>query len=217
MYGSIYLLDLEDCEKSRFCAILHRQSSQLVAYTQGMETGEIENSHKNRRANIAIVISVLALIVGGISLWDSHKATRRDDERARPILVPGVPRASWGAGEPNASLLLNVRNTGDLTATMIEVSTRPLTLGFDENGPDKICYADILSAKPLVTRSEGTPEIILHSHNHPIVASFSVPASCPTNRNSLGVEVIFTYKDPVNNVYSQPEDLLADFVKEPTK
>jgi len=86
-----------------------------------METGEIDNSQNNRRANIAIVISVLALIVGGISLWDNHKATRRDDERARPILVPGVPRASWGAGEPNASLFLIVRNTGDLTATMIEV------------------------------------------------------------------------------------------------
>jgi hypothetical protein len=182
-----------------------------------METGEIGNSQKNGRANIAIVISVLALIVGGISLWDIHKATRRDDERARPILLPGVPRGSLGAGEPNGSLLLNVRNTGDLTATMIEVSTRPLTLGFDENGPDKICYADILNAKPLVTRSEDTPEIILHSHNHPIVASFSLPVSCPINRNSLGVEVIFTYKDPVNNVYSQPEDLLADFVKEPTK
>jgi hypothetical protein len=49
------------------------------------------------------------------------------------------------------------------------------------------------------------------------VASFSLPASCPTNRNSLGGAVIFTYRDPVNNVYRQPEDLLADFVKEPTK
>ena len=100
---------------------------------------------------------------------------------------------------------------------MIEVSTKPLTLGFVENGPDKICYADILNAKPLVTPSEGPPEMILHLPSLPIVAAFSLPGSCPTNRNSPGVEVIFTYKDPVNNVYSQPKELLADFVKELTK
>jgi hypothetical protein len=40
---------------------------------------------------LALIVSIIALITSGLSLWDSHKAARRDDERARPALLPTVP------------------------------------------------------------------------------------------------------------------------------
>jgi hypothetical protein len=88
---------------------------------------------------LALIVSILALIVSGFSYWDSHKAARRDDERARPQLLPTAPHASlYGDNiSPNGSIFLSVRNPGELTATITQVSVKPLTVGIEENGPER--------------------------------------------------------------------------------
>ena len=108
------------------------------------------------------------------------------------------------------SLLMVVTNTGELAATITEVSVSPLTLGIDENGPDRTCYADIIKAVPVTTPNEGIAEVILRARSRPIVALLDLPASCLRIGQVLGVEVKFTYTDPLNNVYTQTEELLAN-------
>lgn len=171
-----------------------------------------QDAPKKGTEHWALMVSMIALIVSGTSLWDSHKATHRDDERARPQLLPTAAHAFFipGADTGDMSVFMGVTNTGELTATMTEVSVKPLTAGIDENGPGRVCYADILKAVPLVTPHEGTAAVILPKRSRPIVAMLRPPNSCSDIDKFLGVEVNFTYKDSLNNVYRQTEYLRAD-------
>jgi hypothetical protein len=171
---------------------------------------------KRGTEGLALIVSIIALIMSGLSLWDSHKATRRDDERARPTLLPTVPHASFlpGNGAPNMSISMGARNTGELTATITKISVKPLTEGIDENGPEHSCYEDILKAVAVITPQEGPTAIILPKHAPPMVALLSLPSTCSNARKFLGVEVAFTYKDPMNNVYQQIEYMTADVAKD---
>jgi hypothetical protein len=175
-------------------------------------------SEKPKRGTegLALIVSIIALVTSGLSLWDSHTATRLDDERARPNLLPTVPHASFLLGNvaPNMWIGMGVRNNGDLTATITEISVKPLTEGIAENGPEHSCYADILKAVPVITPQEGPTAIILPKRSGPIEGLLSLPSTCSTARNYLGVEVVFSYKDPMNTVYQQPEYLIADVGKD---
>jgi|HubBroStandDraft_2_1064218.scaffolds.fasta_scaffold1498194_1 hypothetical protein len=53
----------------------------------------------------------------------------------------------------------------------------------------------------IVTPQDGPTDKIFPKRSGPIVALFSLPKMCSSTRKILGIEVSFTYKDPMNNVY----------------
>jgi hypothetical protein len=68
-----------------------------------------------------------------------------------------------------------VRNTGELAATITEISVKPLTFGIDENGPEHACYGDIEKAKSTVTPKDETAKQILPKRSSEISAVFNLP------------------------------------------
>src|ERR1700689_2518524 len=101
---------------------------------------------KKRAENLALVVSIIALIVSGISLWDSHRISDIQIAQAAPRLE--VKHSELvrleKTGNPNDfTLVMYTVNTGHLQAKVREVSVRPniSTLLFDDP-PKKTGFKD---------------------------------------------------------------------------
>lgn len=140
---------------------------------------------KKRLDRLALVVSVISLLVSGLTSWDAHKSGKRDDERARPQFLVLRPTATLAPNiVPAGSLLVGLQNTGDLQGWLTQVTVRPLTGEVLENGPDHKCYEDIGNARAIPSQVSKM-DTALPKRSTPFVAIFNFPESCSLKRKSV--------------------------------
>lgn len=93
-----------------------------------MANSEGENPQKRKRENLAIFISILALVVSGISLWDSHRISGLQIAQAGPDLnVKHSELRRYDPAKPHdLALWMDVKNEGHLYVKVKEITVVPV-------------------------------------------------------------------------------------------
>jgi hypothetical protein len=158
----------------------------------------------------SVGISIVALVVSGFSLWESHTNSILQRELARPLLeiseayfmTPDVP-----GGYPQITILATVKNVGHLTAVVTDFRFEKSSVGFSTlNGgpPPDLGYRCLLSMKPDSAPPTGFEEILVPGASYDVIQAFQVDKECARLFTSVGVGANFTYRDQVKNeTYSQ--------------
>jgi len=173
---------------------------------------EAENPRKLRHEKTAVVLSLLALIVSVGTCWEIQRAVAHGDVKDRPRLKIAAVRISK-QDDHFVNLLLMVENHGESSATLNEISSRPLTGSVEKNSENQECYNELGNAKPFINPDSKDQDEILKDGRRPIVLLVELPPHCIERVDILGVEINLTYKDPFKNIYLQHEYIRSKIQK----
>lgn len=168
-------------------------------------------SSKKGTENLALVVSIIALIVSGISLWDSHRISDIQIAQAAPRLE--VKHSELvrleKMGNPNDfTLAMDTVNTGHLLAKVREVVVRPniSTVLFDD-ATKKACFDDL--NRQTFTDNTGIEEKIPTGKFARLLVDLTLPESCKDTGWRFFAEVTFKGRDQVNAAYEGSDEILA--------
>ncbi len=160
---------------------------------------------------LALIVSIIALIVGGISLWDSHRISDIQIAQAAPQLE--VKHSELvrleKTGNPNDfTLVMDTVNTGHLLAKVREVGVQPniSTVLFDD-GTKKACFDDL--NKQTFTDNNGIEEKIPAGKFSRLFVNLKLPESCKDTGWRFFAEVTFKGRDQVDAAYEGSDEILA--------
>ena len=167
---------------------------------------------KKRAENLALVVSIIALIVSGISLWDSHRISDIQIAQAAPRLE--VKHSELvrleKTGNPNDfTLVMYTVNTGHLQAKVREVSVRPniSTVLFDDP-TKKTCFEDF-NKQTFVDNTGLEEKIPTTGAVSLLFVNLKLPDSCKDTGWRFFAEVTFKGRDEVDAAYTGTEEILA--------
>jgi hypothetical protein len=153
------------------------------------------------RQNIGIAISVIALIVSGLSLRQSRESSIIQRELARPYLE--ITKAETDMihysdpKERGLAVTVDVKNLGHLTAAMTSYTLRPGTVDM-EGTPDAALICD--QGMALQPQRAGDMSFELpDGHTKTVFISFNVPKECPNQLRGFVGKLTFVYQDSTHS------------------
>jgi hypothetical protein len=151
-------------------------------------------------------ISVFALIVSGLSLWQSRKNSILQQEMSRPTLDISQQEFKLYHDLDDKPILvwnMHVKNVGRLTAVVTKLRLRVEAMGVP-GGVDKFssCVEDMSKKEQEITYDQGNR--VPSGLELWFYPGIRLPESCAKAEGQAVAEVIFTYSDGVTNTqYSQ--------------
>ncbi len=158
------------------------------------------------------MVSIVALIVSGISLRDSHRISDIQIAQAAPRLQ--VKHSELvrleKTGNPNDfTLVMYTVNTGHLLAKVRDVSIQPniSTVLFDDP-TKKACFED-LNRQNFIDNTGLEEKIPTTGTVSRLLVNVKLPESCKDTGWKFFAEVTFRGRDEVDAAYTGTEEILA--------
>jgi hypothetical protein len=159
----------------------------------------------------ALMVSILALIVSGISLWDSHKISNIQIAQAAPdIEVKSAELLSLGdkTGDPkDFSLVMDAVNTGHLAVTVGKTIVHPNISELFDDGTMKACFEDL--KRSTFTDDTGIEQTIRVGKRDFIIVNVRLADSCKGTGWRFFAEATFKGVDEVKTAYEQKVEISA--------
>ncbi len=147
------------------------------------------------RQNASIALSILAVVVSGLSYWQSHKVASLQNELARPLLEErgvGIMRSEDGS----LKLVMRVENVGRLSAFMLEVSPLPLYQGSDGLLFATTACMDAMRASQIEGREVPVHSVVA------VGAGLQKAEGCRIEENQF-FRTVVKYRDKTGSLYTQ--------------
>jgi hypothetical protein len=168
-----------------------------------MNAGSDGSAKASKGDRLAIVISIIALIISGLSWWDSHRAGMLESAEVNRDLI-AFQAMIGNAGDTDDPLASNIsilyRNVGDvaLTVKKTQIYFLPTAASTDVWST---CRAD-LAKMPSPTNVELVRlEIPVHKFGSASIP-FGLPASCSKMSTNFPVRITYTARDSLKDTYT---------------
>jgi hypothetical protein len=159
----------------------------------------------------ALMVSILALIISGISLWDSRRISEIQIAQAAPrIEVRFSELLPLGdkTGDPNDfTLAMETVNTGHLAVRVRKTTIHPNIYELFEDGTTKACFEDL--NKQTFADDAGIEHTIPAGKREFIIVNVRLADSCKGAGWRFFAEATFTGVDEVNTAYKSTSEILA--------
>jgi hypothetical protein len=132
----------------------------------------------------ALIVSVIALVVSGFALWDSHEV--KELELAKANVQVQTQRALWDKSHSEIQLVYH--NIGDIPITITHTDVRFLTLGLSGHP----CYGDLAKMPSQGNDTLIPKEVAKNAGDILTVDIKSMPQSCANFSGTvlLGVDYL---------------------------
>jgi hypothetical protein len=159
----------------------------------------------------ALIVSITALIVSGMSLWGSHRISDIQIAQAAPRLQvrhSELVRLEKTGNPNDFTLVMYTVNTGHLLAKVREVSVQPnISTALFDDPTKKICFEDL--NKQNFIDNTGLEEKIPTGIVSHLLVNVELPETCKDTGWRFFAEVTFRGRDEVDASYTGTEEILA--------
>jgi hypothetical protein len=160
----------------------------------------------------ALMVSIVALIVSGISLWDSHRISDIQIAQAAPRLQvkhSELVRLEKTGNSNDFTLVMYTVNTGHLLAKVREVSIQPnISKVLFDDPTKKACFED-LNKQNFIDNTGLEEKIPTTGTVSRLFVNVKLPESCKDTGWKFFAEVTFRGRDEVDAAYTGTEEILA--------
>jgi len=164
---------------------------------------------KKETGRLALMVSIIALIVSALSLWDSHGianlANVQIAEAAPRLYVRHAELRRFDQEPHDFTLFMDVKNEGNLSVAVKDITVQPNISLLPGDEARKPCYDDL---KKTIFKGDGMEEKVDAQKFALISVYIPIPASCTDTGWRFFADVKFRGHDQVGAPYQGSDGLV---------